>query len=366
MATLPAPKSQTVEAIYSWWAGQLDQPRSYLGGSVIGRECERQLWYSFRWCQPPGQEFDGRMRRLFNRGHREEATFVDELRGISCKVHDIDPSTGQQFRFKALGGHFAGGIDGVLQGVPEAPKTLHIGEFKTHNDKSFQALVKQGVAAAKPEHYAQMQVYMHLASELWGHVGENHFKRALYLAVNKNDDTLHAERIRYDEAEALRLIAKAERIIYAAEPLPRLSEDPAFFKCKFCPMSATCHTATLPPVSCRTCLHATPEPDGDGRWSCAKWKADIPLDAQQAACQHHLYVPRLLERWGSAEDASEAEGWVQYRAPDGLEFRNGPWGPGSYTSRELAQASPALLRDAEFLAPRAKYEGRVVEYRDAA
>lgn len=353
MATLPAPRSQTVEAIYSWWAGKLEHPRAYLGGSIIGQECERRLWYSHRWCQRPELEPDGRMKRLFNRGHREEETFVAELRGIGCTVHDIDPSTGQQFRFKAVGGHFAGGIDGVALGVPEAPKTWHLVEFKTHNDKSFQALLKDGVAKAKPEHYAQMQAYMHMAN----------LSRALYLAVNKNDDTLHSERIPYDETAATALLAKAERVIYAPEPLAKLSHDPAFYKCKMCPMSPTCHGEALPPVSCRTCLHATPEPDGDGRWSCAKWKADPPLDAQQAACPHHLYTPALLANWGEPVDASEAEGWVEYRAPDGLTFRNGPWGVGSYTSKELVNASPALLRHAEFLAIRERVNGQVVEFK---
>lgn len=94
MAALPAPKSQTVEAIYTWWAGKLGRVSRRLGASQIGRECERQLWYGFRWATM-GEAFDGRMLRLFNRGHREEAVFVEELRGIGCDVRDVDPSTGE-------------------------------------------------------------------------------------------------------------------------------------------------------------------------------------------------------------------------------------------------------------------------------
>lgn len=360
MAALPAPKSQTVEAIYSWWAGKLEHPRAYLGGSVIGQECERRLWYGFRWCNPPGSEPDGRMRRLFDRGHREEATFVAELRGIGCQVHDVDPSTGQQFRFKAVHGHFGGGIDGVALGVPEAPKTWHLVEFKTHNERSFTALLKEGVAVAKPEHEAQMQVYMHLAS----------LTRALYVAVNKNDDSLHAERVRYDKAAAERLMEKAERVVFSPEPLPGISADPAFWKCKFCPAAPVCHSTALPPPSCRTCLHATPERDGDGRWSCARHKCDVSTDMQRAAgeqCPDHRFIPALLARWGEAVDASEQEGWVEYRTPDGFVFRNGEWSESSFTSRELAMCSgPAVLRDEQFLAIRAKYQGRVAGYREAA
>lgn len=350
MAAIPEkPQSQTVAAIYSWWANKLEQPRAYLGGSVIGQECERRLWYSWRWCQPPGQEFDGRMRRLFNRGHREEAVFVQELRGIGVQVHDLDPATGQQFRFKAVGGHCGVGLDAVLLGVPEAPKTYHLGEFKTHSAKNF-ATLKKGVMAAKPEHYAQMMIGMHWAK----------LTRALYLAVNKDTDALYSERVRYDPSEAARLEAKAERIVYAQEPLVRISDDPESWQCRFCTAKAVCHEAKMPPVNCRTCLHATPEKDGDGRWSCARWGADIPVDAQRKGCPEHLYIPALVT-WGEAVDASEAERWVEYRASDGFVFRNGPWGVGSFTSKELAASTPDLLRHPEFQRIRIEMAGVIVE-----
>ena len=45
-------------------------------------------------------------------------------------------------------------------GIPEAPKTWHVLEFKTHNSKSFAKLEKEGVQKSNPMHYAQMQVYM--------------------------------------------------------------------------------------------------------------------------------------------------------------------------------------------------------------
>ena len=355
MATLPAPKSQTVEAIQTWWQGKLQRPSRRLGASQIGEKCERRQWYSFRWAMLGESPFDGRMLRLFNRGHREEAVFIEELRGIGVDVRDVDPATGEQFTFTAAGGHFVAKIDGVGLRVPEAPKTWHNLSFKTANDKSWRELSAKGVQAAQPKNWAQNQIEMHLSQ----------LTRTLFISANKNDDSLYSERIRYDEAEAAALLAKAERIIYAAEPLPGISEDPAHYRCKSCPAAAVCHTPKLPAKSCRTCLHATPEPDGDGRWSCAKWKADIPLDAQRAGCDSHLYVPALLKRWGEVQDASEAEGWVEYRADDGLVFRNGPWGPDSYTSAELEKATPALLRSEEFLKLRAKYQGRVVSFDEA-
>lgn len=351
MAILPdKPKSQTVEAIYAFWKNtRQDKPRGYLGGSVIGRECERQLWYGFRWATG-GEAFDGRMLRLFDRGQREEAVFVNELRAIGCEVYDVDPATGAQFNFKAVSGHAGGSMDAVVRGIPEAPKAFHVAEFKTHNAKSFALLQKDGVAKAKPEHYAQMTIYMK-----WSQLD-----RALYLAVNKDTDELYGERVHFDAEFAERLEAKAERIIFSAEPLPGISADPAFYKCKFCPAAAVCHTPTLPAVSCRTCLHATPERDGDGRWSCAKYGADIPLDAQRRGCSEHLYIPALLKRWGEATDASAEEGWVEYTAADGFVFRNGPRGVGCFESAELAAASPEQIRDPATNELRSAFGGRLV------
>lgn len=355
MAALPTTvtESPTVTAIYSWWENKLDRLSRRLGASQIGRPCDRELWYSFRWCGT-GAKFDGRMKRLFNRGHREEAVFTEELRGIGMQVHDLDPSTGEQFTFTACGGHFVAKIDGVGLGVPEAPKTWHVIGYKTSNTKNFAKLSKEGVLKAKPEHYAQNQIEMKLAS----------LDRTLYLAVNKDDDSLYAERIRYDETAAAALEARAERVIFAAEPLPGVSTDPAFYQCKGCSFRASCHSTALPKPSCRTCLHATPERDGDGRWSCAKHGCDVSTDDQHAAgeqCPDHRYIPALLAKWGDAVDASETEGWVEYHAADGFTFRNGEWGEHSFTSKELHAASPELLRDEEFQAIRTRYAGQIVE-----
>ena len=351
MATLPASvvQSPVVTAIYAWWEGKLDRVSRRLGASQIGRPCDRELWYSFRWCGT-GAKFDGRMRRLFNRGHREEAVFTDELRGIGMTVHDLDPATGEQFTFTACGGHFVAKIDGVGQGVPGAEKAWHNIGYKTINADGFKKLVKEGVLKAKPEHYAQNQVEMKLAD----------LDRTLYLSVNKNTDELYGERIRLDTEAADRLLDRADRVIFSPEPLDGVSTDAAHWQCRGCSFHAVCHTARLPAPSCRTCLHATPERDGDGRWSCALADAgvSIPLDVQRSGCESHLYIPALLKRWGEVEDASEAEGWVSYKAADGHEFRNGPWGLTSYTSKELSGWTPSLLRDPQFAHLREKYEAR--------
>src|SRR5690606_18060325 len=162
MAALPEMRSPTVEAIYASYEARAAQERrrGYLGGSEIGRESGRQSWYRFRWALRPA--FEGRMLRLFDTGHREDPRIIEELKRIGVEVHEKDESTGKQWRFTALGGHFSGGLDGVARGILEAPKTWHLLEFKTANTKTFKRVKKDGVERAQPVHFAQMQVYMGL------------------------------------------------------------------------------------------------------------------------------------------------------------------------------------------------------------
>ena len=184
--------NDTVTKIYEQYENtQEDSRRPHLGASLIGEECKRKLWYIFRWIER--QHHDGRLLRLFDTGNHAEPRFVKDMRDIGIEVHDVNPK-GDQWRVSDDTGHFGGSMDGCAKGLPEAPSTWHVVEFKTHGDKSFTDLagklvkppshkypVRQGgkgVRQSKPQHYAQMQIYM----------GFTGMKRAFYLAVNKNTD----------------------------------------------------------------------------------------------------------------------------------------------------------------------------------
>jgi hypothetical protein len=326
MAPIPIKPQPTVEAIYRAIERDADtQNRPHLGASIIGRECARDLWYSFRWASLI--RHSGRLLRLFERGQREEAVFVANLRAANVTVYDADPETGRQFQFKDIGGHFGGSMDACAVGLLEAPKTWHAVEMKTHNAKSFAKLQAEGVEKSKPEHAAQMQCYMHWSG----------MERAFYLAVNKDTDDLYSERLHYDRAKAESLIEKARRLITASEPPARISERPDWYQCAWCNHKPICHESAIPEVSCRTCAHATPELDGDGRWSCARFQCDISTETQRQGdqCPAHVFIPALLP-W-KAVDASEDQGWIEY--DNGV--RNGP---GGFASREI-RANPALCGD---------------------
>lgn len=281
-------KSEIAERIYDSYQkkNESESRRQYLGASIIGEECERRLWFGFRHASR--EEFPGRILRLFETGDLEEIRMVRNLRSIGCEIHEVGED-GKQFEVVDLGGHFSGHMDGCGRGIPGAEKTWHVLEFKTHNNKSYLLLLKQGVRQSKPKHYAQMQIYMHLTG----------MKRALYLGSNKNDDSLYTERIKYDESFCIGLLEKARRIIFSVHPPTRISERPDFYGCNFCEAKELCHGGDCPvlpikSVSCRQCCHATPREDGLARWKCDKHSRGLSPEDQDLACNDHLILPGMI------------------------------------------------------------------------
>lgn len=321
-----------VAAIYEQYEkrGKAEQSRTYLGASIIGRECSRYLWYTFRWCFK--EEFEGRIIRLFQTGHMAEPRFVADLRSVGATVYDVDPATGKQFGFEEHGGHMRGHMDGCVQNVPGGGKQWHVVEFKTHGSKSFASLKKDGVKKSKPEHWVQMNWYM----------GKTQMPRALYLAVNKDNDELYSERLEFDPTEFAKTNAKAASIIFAGSPPPKISEDPKYYLCNMCSAKAVCHGNRSSRLSCRTCVHATPE--RDGTWSCAKHGPDVPPKYQRAGCGDHLPLPFLIT-FAQATDAGD--GWIEFKRNDNdITFRVYTEGAApaqgvvpSYTSAEISAAA---------------------------
>lgn len=318
MAELPPPNSATLDAIY----GAYESKRSSewfgsLGMSSLGNECDRAIWYSWRKASAP-ESLDGRKARLFQTGHREEARLIDDLRRAGLRVFDTDAATGKQFKVSDYGGHLSGRLDGKCIGVKEAPSTWHVLEAKTHNEKSFKSLVKDGVEKSKPGHFAQMQLYMHYESAL---------DRSLYIAANKNDEGLYVERVRYDPSKALPIIARVERILQAARPPAKLHEDPtskAAFACGWCPSRAICHEGEFARSHCRTCLHCTPILDAANDrapWRCDLHGRELSQQDQQAGCPAHLFIPDLVP--GRQIDADPDTGTVTYAMDDGTTWTDG-------------------------------------------
>jgi hypothetical protein len=140
--------------------------------------------------------------------------------------------------------------------------------------------------------------------------------RALYMAVCKDDDRLHLERIDADAQAAKALFDKAQRIIDAPAPPDGISLDASWFECKFCEHRELCHGTAAPLPTCRSCSHSTPEPGGV--WTCARHSGRmLSTPEQKAGCQAHRVIPILLKNWATPVDASEADNWVQYQTKTG-------------------------------------------------
>lgn len=274
-----------VDAVYAHYEKRNadEESRPHLGASQIGKKCEREIWYRFRWVLP--EKFPGRILRLFETGKLEEQRIVLNLRALGLVVRECDELSGRQFSYFAMGGHFGGSIDALGIGFEESPRKTHVLEFKTHNDKSFKVLVKLGLKSTKPEHYDQMQTYMYLSG----------YDRAVYIAVNKNTDEMYYERIKLDRKHAEEIVDKAGRVIYASVPPPRVSTSPMAPPCLFCNYKLYCRSGYgTPEFNCRTCLHSTAVEDGS--WHCAHKGRSLSIEEQHQGCDHHLFIPELLNR----------------------------------------------------------------------
>jgi hypothetical protein len=283
-------------ATYRGWLGKVlphmadayrdteESHRSHMGASQLGHDCGRAVWYSFHWASKAAH--DGRMLRLFNRGHIEEARFIAMLLTVGMPVYQQD-SEGRQFRIGFGDGHGGGSGDGVTN-YKDNPTLL---ECKTHNDKSFTELAGKipewraylageghfkgkGVREAKPEHFVQAQIYMRRMG----------LATCLYLAVNKNTDDLYIELITLNSEHADQYIDRGEKLIQMTTPPPKLSPSPGFWKCTYCEHKPVCHLKRDPDRNCRTCKYI--QLGVSGTWHCTHptERAILTVEKQIVGC----------------------------------------------------------------------------------
>ena len=225
------------------WKEEANRERTHLGASVIGKECPRAVALSYRKASPD-PTVNGRMVRLFNRGHMEEARLAAclQVAGFHLKLISKD---GSQISYKT--GDLQGSVDGVIR---LQDGSLAVLEFKTMNRMAWDKLDKDG--RIKSEHIAQMQCGMHGLG----------LGKALYLASCKDTDAIQVYLIDY-EGEPTEFLNLATDITHGLIPPKLVDTD---FRCKFCDHSAFCHKGVEPIASCRTCVHAVFS--GNGKVAC--------------------------------------------------------------------------------------------------
>ena len=251
-------------------------PRGYLSSSSIGGPCTRRMWLNFRLV-PPDDLPDPRMVRLWARGHREEPEVVALLQAAGYKVWTHHPDNpDEQLGFVGYRGHEKGHIDGMVMLSDQPPAMLL--EIKTHSDKSFTFLVKNGVAKANPEHLWQMQTYMR----------NMNLSAAMYVAVNKNNDDLHIEIIEADAELQTKIYERVVVLVESLDPPAKISDNPTWWQCKMCDFKSLCHGHRKVEPGCRSCKHVTV--GNEGKWLCGygeeegRLPVELTMDQQRAGC----------------------------------------------------------------------------------
>lgn len=242
------------------------RPSNRIGASSLGDMCKRQIWY--KWRNVKQSYMAPRMKRLLSRGKQEEEIVYADLEAIGIQIIE------KQGFVTFCHGYAAGMHDGIILGVPDAPKTKHLLEIKTGNQKAYNALQRHGMVQAKPEHHMQMQIYM------------KHFKltRGLYIFTHKDSDNRHYERIRYNPGVAEEAEKIAEMIVLSEGPPAKIHDQPDKFPCGWCSFQEICHFNKPVQSNCRTCQHVNLL--GQGKWGCGIRKdKELDLEKQAKGCK---------------------------------------------------------------------------------
>lgn len=258
-----------------------DDYRWHLGASIIGRPCDRFLYGTFRWFKK--NTADGRTLRLFQRGKDEEAQMNYLLRGIGFNVEEVDPQTGKQWKVSFHHGHFGGSSDGIIQ-FPHSygqPGDF-VPEYKTSGTGAkFNNLNKDGLGIEKnkDEHFIQQSIYGY----------GRKIGNGVYVAVNKNDDSLYVEVTKLSIEKAEAGLRRAENII-TTDFIPAMmaKAKETYFECRMCSFHSICHLGEKIDKNCRSCVYSTPIAGAE--WRCTKYGHDIPREYVPIGCDEYKAV----------------------------------------------------------------------------
>lgn len=241
--------SQAVQAMVDQaWKAQrdADPKRPYLGGSAVGRDCEREIAYGYH--NTPMDEgrtgFPGQLYRVFDRGHVGEERVAKYLRSAKFELL-TERQDGRQFGFAALGGKFKGHIDGVVTGGPTVPGIGFpypmLWENKILNSKSWGDLWNRGLKKSKPVYYTQVNLYMAYME----------LEHCMFTAENADSCELYTEILSIDTSHAQAMSDRAVRIVQSSSPeeLPRVASEASDYRCKMCDFAKRCWKAPATPAA---------------------------------------------------------------------------------------------------------------------
>lgn len=203
--------------------GIVSHPRDYIGASIIGSDCFRQIWYEFKGEKQ--EKIPPKTRRTWAVGSHLEHLILDwiELSGcaISREWYDLQSNNIPQFK-----GH----VDAIL--VDKKGNPIAIIEVKTAKDASFNVFLSKGLKLWNPRYYAQIQSYM----------GMSGIHKAYIVVFNKDSSDIMDELVVFDPEFYRELEEKAQFVVGAVSAPPRISGSPLWYQCKLCQFNKVCHS----------------------------------------------------------------------------------------------------------------------------
>lgn len=254
--------SKIVEDIDASYASEHEQePRSYIGASIIGNECNAMVAFQMRGF--PDSSIPPKLKRIFKMGHAIEDIVVRDLKKAGYFVQEVDGLTGKQHAYDAYGGHVVCHTDGHIELERGEVSLL---EVKSMNETSFNKFKKSGVKVSHPRYFAQLQMMM----------GMSGIQTSLFIAQNKNTQEYHAELVGFDPFEWGFIEQRIGSILQGAAT--KISKDADDWRCRGCFKASVCWGNARPDPLCRNCRHSLPHEEG-GWWCHLKGrKCDKPCD----------------------------------------------------------------------------------------
>ena len=230
--------------------GKKEKSRAYIGASIIGNSCDALIAFNLRGF--PNEPPPPKLKRIFDLGHTLEDKVVKDLKKAKLSVWEVDGLTGKQHSYELWGGHIKAHMDGHI----EINDEVHVLEIKSMNDASFSKFQKDGVKISHPNYFAQVQMMM----------GMSGFRKAFFIAINKNTSEYHAQIVHFDDFEYAHIQERIERVVTGKAK--KISTDSTDWRCRGCFKRGVCWGDRAVPVACETCQFSGPKPDGG--WHCYK------------------------------------------------------------------------------------------------
>ncbi|MDR0632983.1 MAG: YqaJ viral recombinase family protein [Holosporales bacterium] len=208
-----------------------EEPREYLGASLLGNKCARCIQFTFLGATPDKPD-TGQQKRIFEMGHVLENVMAQWLRNAGFELETRDES-GQQFGFTQADGRIQGHVDGIIRSGPLDLKYPILWECKTMKSAVWRDLVKDKLEIANSQYFAQIQLYMAYMK----------LPQCLFASLNKDTAELYHELILLNTATAAQYSDRAVQILKATESnefLPRIATKSDWYECKMCRFYNTC------------------------------------------------------------------------------------------------------------------------------